>query len=57
MHGGIELAVGEHAISDFVFSTHWENEEGPPMSLATSFFQVRETPMSWPRSWANFSLS
>eukprot|EP01052_Picozoa_sp_SAG31_P020821 SAG31_NODE_1582_length_7828_cov_9.088110_6_plen_460_part_00 len=40
---GIELAVGEHQISDFVFSTHWENEEGPPMSLATSFFQ------SWSR--------
>ena len=40
---GIELAVGEHNVSDFVFSTHWENEEGPPMSLATAFFQ------SWSR--------
>lgn len=40
---GIELAVGAHQISDFVFSTHWENEEGPPISLATSFFQ------SWSR--------
>ncbi len=40
---GIELAVGEHNISDFVFSTHWENEEGPPVSLATAFFQ------SWSR--------
>ena len=39
----IELAVSANQISDFVFSTHWENEEGPPISLATSFFQ------SWSR--------
>lgn len=39
----IGLAVGGQAISDFVFSTHWENEEGPPMALAPPFFQ------SWSR--------
>ena len=39
----IELAMGELAVTDFVFSTHWENEEGPPMALATAFFQ------SWSR--------
>ena len=30
----IGLAVSAEQISNFVFSTHWENEEGPPMALA-----------------------
>ena len=27
-------------ISDVVFSTHWENEEGPPISAGTAYFQA-----------------
>merc|ERR1719326_2141251 len=35
-----ELAVSELGIHDVVFSTHWENEEGPPMGLANAWFQA-----------------
>lgn len=37
-----QLAL-DRGLSDVVFSTHWENEAGPPMALSVPFFQ------SWSR--------
>ena len=34
------LAVSNLGIHDIVFSTHWENEEGPPMGLSVALFQA-----------------